>query len=890
MALVFQILDVDYFLNGDKPVVRLFGRSDAGNAVCVLCRDFLPYFYIRPKNEEALDDVKEILSIEEAEKLLAIGYSTKKTRLLKITISKPQDVPMIKEQLLSQGIAEEVFEADILFKNRFLVDHDLHGMQWAEADVVKTSTSTVKVPAFEMKSIKPMDRKDNAKLSILSFDIECVPSDPNRPLDSKKDPVVIISLSFNVPYRGTTSIVQVAKPVNGKGLQGFPNEKDMLEGFLRVIDEYNPDIITGYNINTFDIPYILERMRVHGIPPMLGRCKDKPAYNKSTGVTQESIIPGRVVADPYQILKRDPRIKFSRYDLNTICKVLLGDTKMDVEYREMPKLWNGPLEGVLRFAEYARKDAELNLRLVVEKDMLSNFIEIAKVSGTVMQDTFGGQTLRIDNMLLYEFRKRGYVLPAKPDANLMNKRTNEREKAGLKGATVLEPKKGLHAEGCILVMDFKSLYPSIMRTFNTSPDSLLVDDSVGEFYTSPTGAKFVPASVHEGVFPYIVGKLLDSRSEVKGQMKDADGEMKKILNARQYALKDLANSFYGYTGYLRARVYDIRVASTITAIGRENIEKTKDLIENNFDIEVVYGDTDSVFIKTKTTNLEDAKKIGEDISKFVSERLPGFLTLDFEKIYRTFLILTKKRYAGWKFEFGKNGWEDSIEMKGIETVRRDWCKLVSETMRTVLDIILKEGDLQKAVNETKRVIIQLRNNEIDFDKLTVVKGITKSLGSYDGMLPHIELARKLAQRNPHDPPKIGDRLGFVIIKGNQMLSKRAEDTKYAKDNKLQIDSDYYINSQVFPPVERILSSVGVEKSEVFGSGRQSTIADIMFGTKRKMKHEIAINYGTVAGWEGLVCQKCAKSHPRMPLSGRCECGGPLLFSYQGSAAQKVVTE
>ena len=889
MSIAFQILDVDYFLNGDKPVVRLFGRSDSGNALCVLCRDFLPYFYIKPKDEGKLAEVKEILSVEETEKFMAIGYTTKKTRLLKLTVSRPQDVPAIREALLAEGIAEEIFEADILFKNRFLVDHDLHGMQWAEADVTKTTTSMVKVPAFEMKSIKPLDRKDNAQISILSFDIECVPSDSNRPLDSRKDPVVMISLSFNVPYRGTTSIVQVAKPVSGKGLQGFPNEKDMLEGFIRVVDEYNPDIITGYNVNTFDIPYVLERMRALGIPAMLGRCKDKPAYNKSTGVTQESVVPGRVVVDPYQILKRDPRIKFARYDLNTISKMLLGDTKMDVEYKEMPKLWNGPLEGVLRFAEYARKDAELNLRLVVEKDMISNFIEIAKVSGTVLQDTFGGQTLRIDNMLLYEFRKRGYVLPSKPDAKLMERRVNEREKAGLKGATVLEPRKGLHAEGCILVMDFKSLYPSIMRTFNTSPDAILLDDSVKDFYTSPGGARFVAASVHEGVFPYIVGKLLDSRADVKNQMKDAGGEMKKILNARQYALKDLANSFYGYTGYIRARVYDINVASTITAIGRENIEKTKELVESNFDVEVVYGDTDSVFVKTKTTNLEDAKRTGEEISKFVSEKLPGFLTLDFEKIYRTFLILTKKRYAGWKFEFGKNGWEDSIEMKGIETVRRDWCPLVSETMRKVLDIVLKEGDLQKAVDETKKVIIQLRNNEIDFDKLTVIKGITKSPGSYDGMLPHIELAKKLAQRNPHDPPKIGDRLGFVIIKGNQMLSKRAEDTKYAKDNKLQIDSDYYINSQVFPPVERILSSVGVEKSEVFGSGRQSTIADIMFGTKRKMKHDIDINYGTVADWESLVCEKCAKSHPRMPLSGRCECGGALLFSYQGNAAQKIVS-
>jgi DNA polymerase I len=384
--------------------------------------------------------------------------------------------------------------------------------------------------------------------------------------------------------------------------------------------------------------------------------------------------------------------------------------------------------------------------------------------------------------------------------------------------------------------------------------------------------------------------LLEARSETKKLMKTKTGDEKRILNATQLALKDMSNSFYGYTGYVRARLYMIDVANSITSYGRENLVKTKKLIEENFNVKVLYADTDSAFLKTNIKDLDEAKDLGEKIGKFVSEQLPGCLELAFEKTYRTFLILTKKRYAGWKFELTDDGWKDSIDMRGIETVRRDWCPLVSEVMNDVINIILKEGDVQKAIDKVKDVLNKLRKGEIPLEKLTIIKGITKSIDKYDGLLPHIELARKLLKRNPQEPPKIGDRLGFVIITGNQLLSKRAEDPLYVKKNNLQIDSDYYINNQVFPPLERIFNAVNVEKGEVFGSGRQASLGDIMSGTKKSRKHAIDLECKKVIleGWEEFMCQKCNKTYRRMPLQGICECGGEILISHNGSVGKKVV--
>ena len=892
MKVTFQILDSDYFLKGEKPIVRIFGKTEEGKNITLFDENFKPYFYIKPgENFDSIKNNKEVVDLKEVSMIIPRGYRKGKENLIKVIVINPKNVPQIREDFLSENIAEEIFEADILFKYRYMIDNELHGMGWAEADVTSVGeTKYSNNPSYSVNSIKSIGAKKDSDLKILSFDIECVSPDMSRQMSSETDEIIMISMAFSHEYRGMKDYVILAKGFNGQNLKGFNSEKEMLEDFIKIIKEYDPDILTGYNINAFDIDYIINRMKHNNIYPFIGKCSDRPAYQKKIGLMIDTIIPGRIVFDPYQVLKRDPWIKFHKYDLNTVAKAMINETKLDMNYKEIPILWKTK-EGIQRLIDYARKDSELVLNMVIKKSMLDKFIEISKISGNVLQDTFGGQTSRIENMLLYEFKKRNYVMTSKPSDSEMIKRSKDREKSGLKGATVLEPVKGLHSEGCVLVLDFKSLYPSIMRTFNISPDTLIIDDDKYEnFSTTPLGAKFVSEKDRMGVFPYLLTKLLSTRSDAKKQMINANISEKTKLDARQLALKDMANSFYGYTGYIRARLYMHDVSSSITAVGRENIEKTKNMIENNFDVKIVYGDTDSVFVKTNTTNLDEAKYQGDKISDFISNKLPGHLILEFEKVYRTFLILTKKRYAAWKMEYTKDGWEDDIEMKGIETIRRDWCNLVSETMEDVLSIILKEGDLNKAVDKVKIVLEKLKKNEIPIEKLTVIKGITKDPDRYNGKLPHIEVAKKLKKRNPQEPPNVGDRIGYVITKGNEMLSDRAEDPSYIIENNLEIDSDYYINYQLFPPIERIFNSLGITKSEIFGQGRQMSISDIISGKKLKMNHDIEIQYKKkkiLDDWEKFLCKECGKDFSRMPMKGMCDCGGKLLISNNGNVGEKI---
>lgn len=869
---LFQLLDADYALSGGKPLVRLFGRTENGNPVCVFHDHFSPYFYATPnsKTHEWLS-THAVQSVEEVERFIPIGYQTSPVPMLKITLANPQDVAAMRENILAERAAEDVYEADILFKYRFMVDHDLHGMGWVEAAAERTFTKSVSCATYRMRSITPVERTTNAQLKYLAFDIECLPGDPRRELDSKRDPIIIISLAFEPDYMKHKSLVLMARPATQQGVKGLANEKEMLEEFATIIERFDPDIITGYNINSFDLPYLLERMKKHNVYSALGRAKDKPAYMRSFGASQECTIPGRVVADPYQILKRDPWVKFPRYDLNTVAKILLGDEKLAVEYSEMPALWNGAMPQLQRLIDYARKDAELSLRLVLEKQMLDKFFELAKISGSLLQDTMGGQTMRIEVMLLHELRKRGFVMPPKPRAAVLSKRLAARQE--LKGAVVLEPKRGLHTS-YVLVLDFKSLYPSIMRSFNVSPDTLLPGPQDG-CVAAPNGTYFVSKERYEGILPSVLTTLTTLRAAAKTAMRSAHGDERRILNAKQLALKDIANSVYGMCGYVRARLYTVDVANAITAFGRRNLETTKGFIEKQFPAEVVYGDTDSIFLKTALTDPEEARLLGETIAATANKELTGHLELEFEKAYRTFLILTKKRYAGLRYTPDSHQ-KFEMEMKGIETVRRDWCPLVTETMRAILDIILAEGDTNKAVTLVKETQAQLKEGAISLDKLTIIKGISKSIESYEGMLPHIELAKKLAERNPSDQPKVGDRLGFVIIRGNEILSKRAEDPRYVEKNKTPIDAHYYLYSQLLPPIERIFEALGVSTGELLGVGRQTSIFQAV--SKKAVLGEL----------ENFVCARCSQKYRRIPLQGVCSCGGELQMHYHGTIGTKTV--
>ncbi|MEZ5335527.1 MAG: DNA polymerase domain-containing protein [Methanolobus sp.] len=340
----------------------------------------------------------------------------------------------------------------------------------------------------------------------------------------------------------------------------------------------------------------------------------------------------------------------------------------------------------------------------------------------------------------------------------------------------------------------------------------------GDTVKPPSGGEFVSASVSKGIMPSILESLLQRRVETKKKMKNAANEAEyRVLDATQLALKILLNSFYGYSGYTRARLYSLALANAVTSFGRNNILNTRSLIngtinkvilrdanayfteelsslspdDNIISLSVVYGDTDSVFVQCsskKEITLEDAELVGSRIASTVSDSLPDPMELEFESIAKRALFIAKKRYAIWVFERSGEGWKDGIKVKGMETVRRDWCELTSKTLNRILELVLKEGNVEGAVPHVRSVVDGVRNIDVKNDSgiiedLTMTRMFSKKASSYKNKQPHLTVAEKI-ERRTGSPPPVGERIPFVIIAGKDLFVNRAEDPEYVRENNI----------------------------------------------------------------------------------------------------------
>jgi DNA polymerase I len=903
MNLEFQLLDCDYIMLNNNPVIRLFGKTLDGKTVCAFYDKFKPYFYILPKNnqeEKIIDELKnnfpnDILSIQEVEKFPSVGYRDDKVKMLKIFLRDPSRTPVVRDFIKDKNYVDDVFEADILFKYRFMADFGINGMKWIRVNGNPTKTSSVKVDkTISAETFETIESIENAPLRYMGIDIEI--ANEGAP-DVNKSPIVMVSLSFYPAYKGKSTTILVAK--NSKSSHHdvffFPNEKEMMSECVKIFDDFDPDIVVGYNVNNFDLPYISERLKILKVAKTIGRCTTKPIITRKLGENKfRNTIVGRIVVDPYWMIKEMMKgggltkyfAGLKRFGLGDVSKFFLGEDKLNVAHSEIAKLWNGNPEELSRLVDYSRKDAELVLKLLLEKGFLDKYVGVSTVSGVLLQDALdSGITTQVEHLLLKEFNKDNYVVPCKPSDAVIKKRENERQSEGLTGALVLDPKIGFH-DKCVVYLDFASMYATIFISYNICPTTLIVDKTNEETQKTPIGVEFISPKKREGKIPQILKTLINERAKVKAEMKkELDPSKKRALDAKQEALKRMGNSFYGYSGYLMARVYMLKIANAITSCGRNYIQKTKEIVETKTPYKVIYGDTDSVMIKTITTDVDEAFKVGSELEQMINSSLDGQMKLKIEYVFKSLIILAKKRYAGWSFEKVNDSWKTEIIMKGIETVRRDWCDIVGETLNTALNIILKEQDTQKAVAYLRDVVQQLQDGKIPIEKLVITKGVSKKLEDYKGVQPHVELVKKMKKRDAATAPGVGDRIGFVIVKGLQLMSDRAEDPEYVKQHGLKIDSKYYLENQILPPLERVFEAVGVDRSEITGIGKQMLLSQA-FRTEGNGNEKRKVEPLSLA--EGLICNSCSRTYSNIPLLGKCSsCNGELYF-YSGETKSKFL--
>jgi DNA polymerase delta subunit 1 len=757
-----------------------------------------------------------------------------------------------------------------------------------------------------------------APLRILSVDIECQGRKGHFP-EAEQDPVIQIANTVTV-YGDDKPIVQNVftlkgcLPIVGVQIISSEEEEEMLSKWSAFLRASDPDIITGYNVQNFDIPYLLDRAAVlakksNAAKSILsgfaqwGRIRNAKAKMKDTmfqsaaygrRANVETTIEGRVIFDMYPYMTRNH--KLSSYTLNAVCAEYLGQQKEDVHHSIISDLQKGSDEDRHRLAVYCLKDAQLPQRLMDKLCVLVNFVEMARVTGVPMSYLISrGQQIKVFSMILRKCKDEKLLVPTlKKSGN-----PNGSGEIGYEGATVLDPIKSYYQDP-IATLDFASLYPSIMQAYNLCYSTLVNPSDVhrldpSKYKRSDNGNVFVHATVKKGILPTILEELLSARKRAKKDMKYASTEFERaVQNGRQLALKVSANSVYGFTGATIGQLPCVPIASSVTSYGRMLLEKTKEYVESNFtkangyehDAIVVYGDTDSVMVKFGTKTVADTFPLAIEAAAKCSDIFPRPIQLEFEKVYFPYLLMNKKRYAGLMWT--ETDRYDKMDCKGLETVRRDNCPLVRDVIQTSLDKILINQDVQGAIAYVKSQISDLLLNKMDISQLVITKSLNKgaeyALGlggkkdDYKTKQAHVELAARMKKRDAGSAPQMGDRIPYVIITGAKGAAnfEKAEDPIYVLENNLPIDCKWYLTNQLSKPLTRIFEPIinDVEKNLLQGEHTRKIFIPTPAARKGSLSM-FAVKIAQCLGCRGALdsskktgylCQHCAPREAEIYLS------------------------
>ncbi|KAF5934688.1 hypothetical protein HYC85_025817 [Camellia sinensis] len=750
------VLEIDYVIgeshkellpnsSGPAAIIRIFGVTREGHSVCCHVHGFEPYFYISCPPGMGPDDISHFHQILEGrmreanrnnrvpkivrrivmvQRRSIMHYQQQDSQpFLRIVVALPTMITSCRG-ILDRGIQIDglgmksfmTYESNVLFALRFMIDCNIVG------DLISHA------PEGEFSKMAPF--------RILSFDIECAGRKGHFP-EPTHDPVIQVANLITLqgqdqPFVRNVMTLNSCSPIVGVDVMSFDTEREVLLAWRDFIREVDPDIIIGYNICKFDLPYLIQRAEVLGIPefPMLGhirnsrvRVKDTTFSSRQYGTreSKEVTVEGRVQFDLLQ--------------------------KEDVHHSIISDLQNGNPETRRRLAVYCLKDAYLPQLLLDKLMFIYNYVEMARVTGVPISFLLSrGQSIKVLSQLLRKARRKNLVIP--------NVKQAGSESGTYEGATVLEARAGFY-EKPIATLDFASLYPSIMMAYNLCYCTLVTPEDVCELNLppervnkTPSGETFVKRNLQKGILPEILEELLTARKRAKADLKEAkDPLAKAVLDGRQLALKISANSVYGFTGATVGQLPTLEMSSSVTSY-----------------------DTDSVMVQFGVSAVEEAMNLGREAADYISGTFTKPIKLEFEKVYYPYLLISKKRYAGllWmnpdKF--------DKMDTKGIETVRRDNCLLVKNLVNECLHKILIARDIPGAVQYVKNTISDLLMNHMDLSLLVITKGLTKTGDDYE-VKTHVELAERMRK-----------------------AYEKSEDPIYVLENSIPIDPQYYLENQI----------------------------------------------------------------------------------------------
>ena len=630
------LLQPTYRVQGGVPVVQLFGRLVDGPPFLVEDDRARPYCFVPAPHAALLRALAPNARVEPSDLVALAGDA-----LARVETTVPGDLPALRDRLANAGVA--CLEADVRFAHRFLIDRGLR----AGVAIEGAAEGDDRLVRFRNPELSPADDV-RPTLRVLSLDLETSP-DAGR------------LYAWALAGSGIEE-VHVLSAREVAGAVAHRDETSLAGALLARLATLDPDVLVGWNVVDFDLRVLLRRCEALGLEPLLGRVPGNVRFLEDLGFTRQTRaeIPGRVVLDGIPLVR--DAIRLVDYRLETVARAVLGrGKKIDQDApdagAEIARLWREDPEAL---AAYNLEDARLVIDILEREGLIALAVERSLLAGMPL-DRVGASVASFDRVYLPELRRRGRAAPSVARAA---------EGALVQGGALLEPVPGFHAD--VAVFDFKSLYPSLIRTFQLDP---LAHATAGpDAIVAPNGARFA----REGAILPGVIDAFQARREAAKRRGDAHADS---------ALKIMMNALFGVLGTPACRFFDPAIANAITGFGQQTLRWTAEAF-GEAGVRVLYGDTDSVFVQVGAGGAALAETLRARVEREIAERVrreygvPSRLVLELEQVFarlwlprvRGGLGGSKKRYAGWLAEG-----DAPLVIVGLESVRRDWPRVTRRT-------------------------------------------------------------------------------------------------------------------------------------------------------------------------------------------------------------------
>lgn len=622
-------------------------------------------------------------------------------------------------------------------------------------------------------------------------------------------------------------------------------EEDELELLNKVIDilrHFDPDILTGYEVHNGSWGYLMERARLKyefnlcdefsrmksQSHSRFGKEADKWGFEKTSTIR----VTGRHMINVWRAMRGE--LNLLQYTMENVVFHVLHKRIPHYSFADLTRWYKiGKSRDLAKTINYFLSKVQLNLQILESNELIARTSEQARLLGVDFFSVFSrGSQFKVESLMFRIAKPENYILVSP-----------SRKQVGQQNALeclplVMEPQSAFYPSP-LLVLDFQSLYPSVMIAYNycystclgrvvrwrgtnkmgftdfkREPRILeLVKDHVN---IAPNGLMYVRPEMRKSLLAKMLGEILETRVMVKSGMKQDkdDKTLQQLLNNRQLALKLIANVTYGYTSAsFSGRMPCSEIADSIVQTGRETLEKAIAMIHSvsRWNAEVVYGDTDSLFVSLKGRTKDEAFQIGKEIADAVTNANPRPIKLKFEKVYHPCVLLAKKRYVGFKYE-SPNQTEPEFDAKGIETVRRDGTPAEQKIEEKALKILFRTQDLSEVKSYFQSQCTKIMTGRISIQDFLFAREV--KLGTYSDKgppPPGALIATKRMLEDPRKEPQYGERIPYVVITGApgaRLIDRCVDPEVLLKDDQVELDAEYYISKNLIPPLERIFNLVG----------------------------------------------------------------------------------